>query len=150
MNGLTQQIFTAIGQNMSLQAAAASFIFVSHFVQEYETKIKTLVANALCRSRTVYSNVSLLVDLKFQDISGQYENFIYMAPADFEFLINSIGPKIAKKNSTYTAAIPAEERLLFTLRSLATGDSYTSLQYLSKISEQEVNQIIVCKLLLRH
>jgi hypothetical protein len=98
----------------------------------------------------VYRNVSLLVDFKLQDISGQHENFIYMAPADFKILINSIGPKITKKNFTYTAAIPAEERLLFTLRSLAMGDSYTSLQYLFKTSEQEASQITVCKLLLRH
>jgi hypothetical protein len=70
-----------------------------------------------------------------------------MAPADFEFLINSTGPKIAKKDSTYTAAIPAEERLLVTLQFLAMGDSYISLQYLFKISEQEIGQIIpeVCQ-----
>jgi hypothetical protein len=62
-----------------------------------------------------------------------------MAPADFEFLINLIGPKTAKKDTAYRAAVP--------LRVLATGDSYTSLQYLFKTSKKAIGRIIpeVCE-----
>jgi hypothetical protein len=31
-----------------------------------------------------------------------------MAPAEFEFLINFIGPKIARKDTTYRKAVPVE------------------------------------------
>jgi hypothetical protein len=82
-----------------------------------------------------------LADLKFQEISGQYKNVTYMTPEDFEILINLISPKIAK-DTAYRAAVPVEERLAVTLRILATGDSYTSLEYLLKISKQAIGQII--------
>jgi hypothetical protein len=89
----------------------------------------------------VYSGASLLADLKFLEIIGQYKKFTRMAPADFEFLITLISMKIAK-DRTYRAAVPVEERLAVTLRVLATGDSYTSLQYLFKISKQAIGQNI--------
>jgi hypothetical protein len=59
-----------------------------------------------------------------------------MAPADFELLINLIGPKFSKKDITYRDAIPVKERLAVTMRVLAMGDSYTSLQYIFKISKR--------------
>jgi hypothetical protein len=34
-----------------------------------------------------------------------------MVPADFESFINLIGLKTAKKDTTYRAAVPVEERL---------------------------------------
>jgi hypothetical protein len=63
-----------------------------------------------------------------------------MAPAGY--LINLIHPKIAKKGTTYRAAVPVEESLTVTLPFLATGDSYTSLQYRLKISKQTIGLII--------
>ena len=49
------------------------------------------------RKRSVYSGTSLLADLKFQKVSGEYENFARMAPADSELLINLVGPENCEK-----------------------------------------------------
>ncbi|CAI6369107.1 unnamed protein product [Macrosiphum euphorbiae] len=86
--------------------------------------------------RDIYSGSDLLNCLQEQEISGQYRNFIRMSSIDFEYLINLIGAKISKK-----------ERLAVTLRFLATGDSYQSLQYLFKMSKQVIGQIVpeVCQ-----
>jgi hypothetical protein len=51
-----------------------------------------------------------------------------MTAADFELLINLVGPKIVKMDTRFRAAVPVQKGLAVTLRFLATGDSYSSLQ----------------------
>ena len=90
----------------------------------------------------MYSGTSFLTDLKFQEVSGQYKNFTRMALADFELLINLVGPKTVKMDTRFRASAPIQDRLAITLRFLATGDSYTSLQYLFQISKQAISQTV--------
>jgi hypothetical protein len=55
--------------------------------------------------------------------------------------------KISKKDTAFTKAIAVQERLALTLRFLASGDSYVSLQYQFKISKQAISCIVpeVCE-----
>lgn len=82
------------------------------------------------QARKNYSGSHLLTDLKVDDAAG-FKIFCRMSVTDFEYLLNLVGPKIAKRNTNYRDAIPLHERLAVTLRFLATGDSYTSLMYVS-------------------
>lgn len=70
-----------------------------------------------------------------------------MSFEDFEYLLSKTGPLISKKDTKWRSAVPAKERLALTLRFLATGDSYQSLQYLFKISHQLISKIVpeVCE-----
>ena len=92
------------------------------------------------RNECPANNNTLLADLKFQEISGQYKNFTRMSPTDFEYLINMIGPKIAKQDTFMRKSINVQERLSITLRFLATGDHYSSLQYLFRTSKQAISK----------
>ena len=86
---------------------------------------------------------SLMRDLRLQ--SG-FDNFVRMTAADFEFLLNLIGPEITKSRSCRLPISPGE-MLAATLRYLATGDSYSSIMYLHRISKASISRFIpvVCK-----
>lgn len=82
--------------------------------------------------------------------SGTFINFVRMCASDFEVLLTKIAPAIVKENTAMRNAVTPADRLLVTLRYLATGDSYRSLSYMFKISNQLISQIVpeVCSALI--
>lgn len=74
--------------------------------------------------------------------NGNIKNFCRMSSPDLEWLLCKVSPLIQKEDTNYRAAISPLERLLLTLRFLATGDSYTSLMYLFRISKQAISVIV--------
>lgn len=74
--------------------------------------------------------------------SGEFDNFTRMSATDFEYLLDKISPIITKKDTRLREAIPAKVRLAITLRFLATGDSYQSLHFLFKVSNQVISAIV--------
>jgi hypothetical protein len=47
-----------------------------------------------------------------------------MSSANFEFLINVIGPKVANENTNFRESISVSVRIAITLRFLLSGQSY--------------------------
>jgi len=76
-----------------------------------------------------------------------FRNFVRLTKSDFEELLCMVAPKISKKDINFCAAISPSIRLAVTLRYLATGESFTSLMYLFKISKQSISSIVpeVCE-----
>lgn len=91
----------------------------------------------------------MIADLQ-REPSGYFENFCRMSATDFEYLLKKIGPMIQKQNTNMRKSFPIQERLAVTLRFLATGDSFTSLSYLFKMSRCTVSACVqeVCQALM--
>ncbi|XP_026316525.1 uncharacterized protein LOC113235958 isoform X2 [Hyposmocoma kahamanoa] len=130
-----------------LQAACAAFILMNYIRRKKKNRNRRWWQMNIYNRRQTLGGVQLLLDLKSQELSGQYKNFTALSSSDFESLLNSIGVKISKQNTRFRVSITAKERLALTLRYLATGDSFVSLQYLFRISRHSIGKIIpeVCE-----
>lgn len=83
----------------------------------------------------------LLVELRTSDVK-QFANFLRLSYNEFDFLLDLVKPLIEKNNTKMRKAICAGERLALTLRYLATGDSFKSLQFLFRIPQSTISTII--------
>lgn len=138
-------------EDQKLATASASFIVLHNIITKKKTRRKKRFwSHQLYLQRSGnnlnMNNISLLHHLREPE-SDLFKNFTRMSQEDFKFLLNKIGEKISKKDTKFRKAIPIEERLATTLRFLATGDSFTSLQYLFRVSKQSISEIVpeVCK-----
>ncbi|KZC14190.1 hypothetical protein WN55_06621 [Dufourea novaeangliae] len=57
-----------------------------------------------------YTDGNVLADLKVQENSGHFRNFIRMSSEDFKLLSNPIGAKIQKNDTRMRKAVPGKER----------------------------------------
>lgn len=71
-----------------------------------------------------------------------YRNFVRMDLQQFEDLLALVTPYIKKENTVMRESISPGERLMLTLRFLAAGDSFRSLQYLFRIPDSTISIII--------
>ena len=65
-----------------------------------------------------------------------------MSPERFEHLLSVVGPVLTKKSCRSRQTISAAERLMVTLRFLATGDSQQSQSFLFRIGRATVSHLI--------
>jgi hypothetical protein len=62
----------------------------------------------------------LISELQLED-AQQFRNFTRMSAMEFQSLVNVLGPVIGKQDTAMRNAISVEERVIVTLRFLATG-----------------------------
>ncbi|KAJ8937740.1 hypothetical protein NQ318_009150 [Aromia moschata] len=74
-----------------------------------------------------YSSYIVAQELNHDPV--KFHGFYRMSKRTFQTLVEIIKPEISKRDTNYRKAVSAEERLLITLRYLATGDSYRALTY---------------------
>ena len=65
-----------------------------------------------------------------------------MSPVLFKYLLNVVGPVIAKKDARFRKAIPPAERLCLTLHYLAYGGSQQSLSFAYQIAKSTIINVI--------
>ena len=83
----------------------------------------------------------LLQELQVEDASS-FKNFIRMEPNMFKELLDRVGPHIEKQDTFWRKSLSPGLRLAITLRYLATGESYKSLQYGFRVAHNTISLII--------
>ena len=84
---------------------------------------------------------ALMQELSAEDPEG-FRNFQRMDTNDFQELLRKVTPLIQRQDTNMREAISPSERLSITLRYLATGDSYYSLEYLYRIPVSTLSGLI--------
>ena len=88
----------------------------------------------------------LIRELEVGDVVA-YKELFRMTKEQFCFLLGKVSPLIQKKEqptpiNAVRATIQPDERLAVTLRYLATGETYHSLEYSFRISRQTISSIV--------
>jgi hypothetical protein len=88
----------------------------------------------------------LMRELQREDVTA-FRNFVRVPPALFRELLERVGPRIQKKDTHWRKALPAALKIAVTLRYLATGNSYRSLQYGFRVAFNTISKFIpeVCE-----
>ncbi|XP_018107432.2 putative nuclease HARBI1 [Xenopus laevis] len=91
--------------------------------------------------REQYSHMGLLKELRERN-PDDFKNYLRMSDSSFNTLLQAVAPRISKQDTCMRQAIPAEQRLIATLRYLATGRSFEDLKFSAGISAQALGRII--------
>ena len=83
----------------------------------------------------------LMEELRFDDQESFY-NFLRITPPMFDELLERITPFIGKEDTNYRKALEPGMKLAITLRHLATGDSYASLQYDFRVARNTISLLL--------
>lgn len=71
-----------------------------------------------------------------------YINYLRMDSNTFEYILSKVSPFIKRQDTHLRNSISVQDRLMVTLRFLATGESYTSLQYSTRIPQCTISKIV--------
>lgn len=112
-----------------LLGVSAAYLMIASANKKRRKKRSLWVKNYL-KTR----NFGIIDDLQL-DEDILFKNFTRMSRSNFYSILQIIEPEIEKQNTRFRESVPAKIRLLITLRYLATGDSFSSLMYLFKVSK---------------
>lgn len=105
---------------MACSKRQAAAIIILLLDDKKRRKKKVWVKNWLLRRSTAGAYTQLINELQVED-PIQIQNFARMSSTDIDNLINLVGPLIQKNDTKMREAISVNERVLVTLRYLATG-----------------------------
>lgn len=71
-----------------------------------------------------------------------FKNLLRMSEDHFNYLLQRISNRIQKSDTHLREAIPAQTKLEMTLRYLATGDSFKSLEFLFKVPTSTTSKFL--------
>lgn len=84
----------------------------------------------------------LVKELELEDEVG-YNNFFRMNAQQFWFVVDQVAHRIQKQDTVMRESIRPDERVAVTLRFLATGETFKSLEFSFRISRTAISSIVI-------
>lgn len=105
-------------------------------------KLKRIwIRDWIARREKYGASSTLIKELKEEDTAA-YRNLLRMDVDQFDSLLQMVYELIKKEDTQMRMAIPPKTKLEVTLRYLATGDSFKSLEYLFRVPECTISLFI--------
>ena len=83
----------------------------------------------------------LMAELRMEDVHSFF-NFLRMQPEMSDELLNRVWPRIQKNNPLWRKSLEQGVKLVITLRHLAAGDKYTTLQFGFRVARNTISTFI--------
>lgn len=132
---------------MSDAVVRAGVVVISMLLRQELEKKKTKkkkriwVRDWIARREKYGASSTLIKELKDEDTAA-YRNLLRMDVVQFDNLLQMVYELIKKEDTQMRMAIPPKTKLEVTLRYLATGDSFKSLEYLFRVPECTISLFI--------
>jgi hypothetical protein len=92
--------------------------------------------------RTMYGQYEqLMSELAREDLPG-FKNFLRVEPQLFLELVERVSPRIQRQDTFMRKCLEPGLRLAITLRYMASGDSYKSLEYGFRVANNSISRLI--------
>ena len=124
------------------RAAAACIVIALLMEEDDERKTRGPDRDWIKRRKEKGAFQNIVKELAAEDLPS-FKNFMRMDYVTFQALVENISPKITKRTTMMRKAISASERVALTLRFLATGESFSSLEYQFRISKRAISYIVI-------
>jgi hypothetical protein len=133
-------------EEFALYGALAATIFYRrkqrlHAKQHERAKKRFWVRSWLLRRPLYGQYEQLMSELAREDIEG-FKNFQRVDPDLFQELLAKVGPHIQRQSTNMRIPLEPGIRLAITLRYLATGNSYKSLEYGFRVANNTISSIV--------
>ncbi|XP_050307342.1 uncharacterized protein LOC126747932 [Anthonomus grandis grandis] len=117
-------------------------------VQNKKNKKRACWTKKWLEERSQFGHIPLLKELR-ENNPNDFKNYLRMDCTTFDNLLQVLEQYLVKEDTVMRMAIPPNERLMATLRFLATGRSYEDLKFSTAISPQALGYIIpeTCKII---
>ena len=115
---------------------------VAILASKKKNKRKKIWSRKWLLERSKISQTTFIRELKNEATDKDFINYLRMDENSFEILLKKVSSKIARNDTLMRPCISPEQRLCATLRFLATGRSYTDMQYCTRISKSSLSNLI--------